>query len=142
MTDVGTAATQAVAPSIETGFSSQGAPDRFMRRLLGIQERVQRPSAAAHRAFRTSVMISAIRCIVTYLMIPILIPIASFAGWVAAPVGMVLCVVAAVNGIVSLRRFWGSDHSKRWMYTWFMAVVFLILAVALISDFVRLGVFA
>ena len=87
-------------------------------------------------------LISAIRCIVTYLMIPILIPIASFAGWVAAPVGMALCVVAAVNGVVSLRRFWGSDHSKRWMYTWFMAVVFLILAVALISDFVRLGVFA
>ncbi|NLE97544.1 MAG: hypothetical protein GX596_06090 [Propionibacterium sp.] len=113
-----------------------------MRRLLGVTENNRRSSKGAHRAFRTSVVFSAVRCIITYVAIPVLVPILSLSGWVAAPIGMALCVVAVINGIVSLKRFWGSDHPKRWMYTAFMGVVFLILALALVSDLSRLGVFA
>lgn len=97
-------------------------------------------SAGAHRAFRFSVIVSAVRCLITYLAIPILVPLLSLSGWVAAPVGIALCVVAVVNGVVSVRRFWLSDHPRRWVYTGFMGVVFLILAVAMVSEFHRLGV--
>ena len=72
-------------------------------------------------------------------MVPVLVPVLSLAGWVAAPVGVALCVVAVVNGVVSMRRFWRSDHPQRWMYTLFMTVVFVVLAIALVSDFTRIG---
>ena len=74
-------------------------------------------------------MISALRCLITYVLVPVLVPILSLGGWVAAPIGLALCAVAAVNGVVSLRRFWRADHAHRWTYTIFIAVVFLILAV-------------
>lgn len=125
-----------LAPT-QQGFRSDGAADRLMRRLLGVTGRTS--SAGAHAAFRTSVVLSGVRCLITYAVVPILVPVLSLAGWVAAPVGIALCVYAVVNGVVSMRRFWGSEHPRRWMYTGFMAVVFVVLAVALISEFSRLG---
>lgn len=121
-------------------YRSDRLPDRFMRRMLGVQTKDRRSAQGAQRAFRTSVIVSGIRCLISYLLIPILVPILSISGWVAAPIGLALCAIALVNGIVSMRRFWRSDHKYRWMYTGFMAVVFLILALGLVSDLGRLGV--
>jgi len=111
-----------------------------MRRLLGIREIDRKAGTGAHRAFRISVLVSAVRCLITYLAIPVLVPLLSLSGWVAAPVGIALCVVAVVNGVVSVRRFWASDHARRWVYTAFMGVVFVILGVAMVSELSRLGV--
>ena len=122
-----------------TGYRSDAAADRFMRRLLGVTRPQQQSSDGAHGAFRTAVILSGIRCLITYLVIPVVVPLLALGGWVAAPIGIALCVFAVINGIVSLQRFWRSDHPKRWMYTIFMAVVFVILAVALVADFSRLG---
>ena len=85
-------------------------------------------------------LVSAVRCLITYLAIPIVFPLLSLSGWVAAPIGIALCVVAVVNGVISVRRFWASDHPRRWMYTGFMGVVFVILAVAMVSELHRMGV--
>lgn len=123
-------------------FRSNAAPDRVMRRLLGITELNQSSSQGAHRAFRIAVVVSAVRCLITYLMIPILVPILSLSGWVAAPIGIALCAVAVINGTVAVRRFWFSDHRYRWMYTIFMGFVFLILAIALYIEIDRWMVIA
>src|SRR5699024_8672888 len=110
--------TPAAAPARTTpGFRSERAPDRAMRRLLGVTAVDQRSGPGAHRAFRLAVVLSGIRCLITCLAIPVLVPLLSLAGWVAAPVGIALCAVAVVNGVVSVRRFWRSDHRSRWMYT-------------------------
>lgn len=126
-------------PREASAFRSDQPADRLMRRLLGVHELDRRAGTGAHRAFRISVVVSAVRCIITYLAIPVLVPLLSLSGWVAAPVGVALCVIAVVNGVISLRRFWASDHPKRWVYTWFMSVVFAILAVAMVSEFLRWG---
>ena len=137
-TTTSTAATDAR----RSGFRSDGPADRFMRRVLGIEAPDQRAGDGAHNAFRVSVAISGVRCLITYLLIPVLVPMMSLAGWVAAPIGIALCVYAVVNGVVSLKRFWRSDHRQRWMYTIFMGVVFVVLGFALVSDFSRLGALA
>lgn len=119
---------------------SNGPADRMMRRLLGIRTVDRRSGRGAHRAFRISVLISAFRCTITYVAIPVLIPLLSLAGWVAAPVGIALCVIAAINGVISVRRFWRADHPQRWTYTAFIAVVFVILTISTITELGRLGV--
>lgn len=121
-------------------FRSDGGADRAMRRLLGITGTDLRSGEGAHKAFRVSVVISALRCVITYVAIPVLIPILSLAGWVAAPVGLALCAIAAVNGVVSLRRFWRADHRHRWTYTAFITVVFVILAISTVTELSRIGV--
>lgn len=113
--------------------------DQFMRSLLRIPStRPRQSTASAHRAFRISVIISGIRCLATYLVVPIVVPAMSFAGVLAAPIGIVLCIVAIVSGIAGVRRFWIADHRAKWMYTWFMAAVFVILGFALVADISRL----
>lgn len=126
-----------ITPLPAPGFRSERGADRFMRRLLGVTAVNRRSGEGAHRAFRIAVVASGIRCLITYLAIPILVPVLSLSGWVAAPIGIALCVVAVVNGILALRRFWISDHRYRWMYTIFMGLVFLILAIALYSELHR-----
>lgn len=120
-------------------FQSDATADRLMRRLLRVDGLDRSAGAGAHRAFRISVVVSAVRCLITYLAIPILIPLLSLAGWVAAPIGLALCVIAVVNGVISVRRFWVADHPRRWMYTGFMAVVFAILAVAMVAEVRQMG---
>ena len=131
--------TTTIPDTAATGFRSDAPADRFMRRLLGVREPHRGSDAAAHRAFRTSVLVSAVRCIITYVVVPVVVPLLSLSGWVAAPIGIALCVYAVVNGIVSLKRFWRSDHAQRWVYTGFMAIVFIVLGIALVSDLSRLG---
>jgi hypothetical protein len=111
-----------------------------MRQLLGVSAIDLRSGEGAHHTFRISVVISALRCVITYVAVPVLVPILSLSGWVAAPIGLALCAVAAVTGVVSLRRFWRADHSHRWTYTVFIAVVFVILAVSTVTELNRLGV--
>lgn len=129
-------ATAAPAPR----FRSDAPVERGMRRVLRVDRPDRAAGAGAHRAFRVSVAVSAVRCVITYLAVPVLVPLVSLSGWVAAPVGIALCVVAVVNGIVSVRRFWAADHPRRWMYTGFMGVVFVILGIALVSELTRWGV--
>lgn len=115
--------------------------DRMMRRVLRITEVRSTPQIErdAHRGFLISMVVSGIRCLITYLAVPVLVPIVSFAGVVAAPIGIVLCVVAGISGVAGVRRFWMSDHRGKWMYTGFIAFVFLVLAVALVSDIARIA---
>lgn len=132
--------TEAVAPTRPVAASTRSVPDRVMRRLLRVTEAPATKSndAAAHRAFRTSVAISGLRCLITYLLVPIVIPLVNVAGVVAAPIGIALCAIAVVNGVISLRRFWSANHRLKWVYTWFMVAVFVILTIALVADINRL----
>lgn len=109
-----------------------------MRTLLRVRTVDRKAGLSAHRAFRVSLVISGIRCLATYLAIPLLVPLVSFAGILAAPVGIALCLLAFVTGTAGVRRFWIANHRGKWTYTWFMAVVFVILTIALAVDVVRL----
>ena len=126
--------------AVATPEARRSAPDRFMRSLLRVEGAKKTPfiNRDAHRNFRVALVISGVRCLITYLLIPILVPIIGVAGVVAAPLGIALCLVAVVNGVVSVRRFWISDHRGKWMYTWFILVVFAILAIAMVSVIARI----
>lgn len=119
----------------------ESAADRFMRRLLRVEkvERSVKAERDAHRGFRIALVVTGIRCLISYLIIPIGVPILGLSGLVAAPIGLALCVVAVVNGVLSLRRFWKADHRSKWIYTWFIAFVFAVLAVAMTSDIMRIA---
>lgn len=93
---------------------------------------------SAHRAIRLSLVISGVRCLATYLLIPFLVPLVSFLGDIAAPLGIALSLVAMVSGFYGVRRFWKSNHRGKWLYTVVMAFVFVILAAFLVSDINRL----
>jgi hypothetical protein len=129
------------APTSPVSPAEAGRPraDRVMRRLLRIEGQAD-PDAilGAQRAMTNSILVSAVRCTITYLLVPILTPIVGVLDLVAAPLSAVLCVLAVVMSTRSLRRFWKADHAKRWHYTALVLVVWTFLAVALARDLTQL----
>lgn len=133
---------QEVATRVKRGpfdTPSDSPLDRFMRALLRVDLVETKDDSAAQRAFQTSLVVSGVRCIITYLLVPIVIPAVSVAGLLVAPLSIALCVFAAVSGTISLRRFWRSNHRGRWMYTGFMMFVYLVLAFAIVTDILKLA---
>jgi prepilin signal peptidase PulO-like enzyme (type II secretory pathway) len=114
--------------TVQTRPSS--AADRLARRVL----RVEHAEPRALMPLKGSLIISAVRCVITYALIPALLPVVSGLGLVATPLSLTLSLVAAVMAVVSLRRVWMADWSGRWGYTAFIAVVLAVLAVVITID--------
>jgi len=92
--------------------------DRFMRTLLRLPNDGPQASAAdAQKAFQTSVLVAAVRCTLMYIVFPFVLPVIGVASGVGPWIGLVISVVAIVAIVMSIRRFFRADHSKRWHYT-------------------------
>src|SRR5688572_29299027 len=76
-----------------------------------------RPVDPAARAFNTSILVSATRCLLTYVVFPWVLPLLDLAGAVGPAVGVVIGVVAIVCNVLSIRRFQRSGHRWRWVIT-------------------------
>ncbi len=109
--------------------------DRFMRRLLRVGDAVDKNAIiGARRSTTTAIVISGVRCTITYLLIPVLAPFIGLLATLGAPISITLCLVAMVSGIAGVRRFWIADHRARWSYTAFIGVVLVMLSVAIVID--------
>jgi hypothetical protein len=111
------------------------APDRFMRGLLRVGSVVDKNAIfGARRSTTTAVVISGVRCMITYLLIPFLAPFVGLLDAFSVPITVALSVFAIVMGISGLRRFWIADHRARWSYTVFIGVVLVLLSVGIVFD--------
>jgi hypothetical protein len=120
---------------VENLHRSRRPADRFVRKLLRVGEAVDQTAVfGARRSTTTAIVVSGIRCTITYLLIPILAPFVSFFEALDAPVSILLSSFAIVMGIGGVRRFWIADHRSRWSYTTFIGVVVGMLLVAIALD--------
>ena len=96
-----------------------------------------RPSTAdeARSAFQKSILISATRCVLMYIFFPFVLPLIGVAKGVGPVIGVVIGMLAIVSITFSIRRFWRADHSKRWHYTIFGALIIGFLIVLAVKDF-------
>ena len=88
----------------------------------------------AEKAFSTSVMVSAVRCLLTYIVLPWLLPLVGVAkGW--GPVlGLIVSPIAIVFNVLSIRRFHRSDHKYKWPISIVNATIIVLLVVLVIRD--------
>jgi len=106
-----------------------------MRRLLHVGDMVDKNAIfGARRSTTTAIVISGIRCMITYLLIPFLAPFVGLLDTFSVPITVALSVLAIVMGISGLRRFWIADHRARWSYTFFIGVVLVLLSVGIAFD--------
>jgi len=119
---------------------ARSAADLRMRRLLRVPDDGRRGSArAAENAFSTSVLVSAVRCLLTYVVLPVGGPIVGIAGGVGPVVGLVVGVVSSVAIVASMRRFFRADHRWRWRYTAIGGTILVFLAVQAGIDIAQLA---
>lgn len=112
----------------------RSAADRVARRLL----RIEGAEPRSLMPLKGSLAISAVRCVITYAIIPAMAPVITGLGDFAAPISFGLSAVALVMAIVSLRRVWLADWGARWGYTIFIAIVAVLLLVVMAFDVGRM----
>lgn len=130
-----------LASSVVTAIDAPAVPapwspaDLRMRRLLRLPVDAPKASeASAVQLVERSLVISMVRCLLTYIVLPFLAPIFGVAADVAPAVGIVVGVVAIVANVASVRRFWRADHRYRWHYTALAAVIIAAMVWLIVVD--------
>lgn len=104
--------------------------DRLARRLLRLPEDAPRSSImGAQSAFNRSIAISATRCLITYVLLPVLAPLVDLTGAFGPVLGLLLGAVSMTAIFFSMRRFFAADHAWRWKYAALGGGVFILLIV-------------
>ncbi len=88
----------------------------------------------AQRTFSTSILISAVRCTLTYVFFPFVAPIIGLSSRIGPVAGVVIGVVALVANVFSIRRFHRADHKWKWHMTALNLAVILLLVILLVID--------
>ncbi len=124
------------ATSAEQLTPQRSSADLVMLRLLRINPDVPPKSIfGSENAFGKSIAVSAIRCTVTYLLLPLLAPIVDLTQGVTRPVvGLLLSAISMTAIALSMRRFFASNHKWRWGYSIVGGSIFVALLVMALFD--------
>ena len=110
-----------------------------MRKLLRIPDRPESYSdAQVNRIFEASILISAVRCTLAYVVFPIFAPALYAATSWGPALGLSVGIVALFFDVVSIRRFWKSDHRWRWHMTVIYVFVIGLVVTLVVNDVSRL----
>ncbi|MEZ5279817.1 MAG: hypothetical protein R2770_05045 [Acidimicrobiales bacterium] len=88
----------------------------------------------AERVFSTSILISATRCTLTYVVLPWVAPAIGVASDVGPLLGLVIGVVAILFNVLSIRRFVMSDHKWKRPLVALNSSIILLLAILMVND--------
>ena len=114
--------------------------DLVVRKLLRIRERPEGiTSAKAYATFQKSMLISATRCTLTYVVFPFVLPAVGFASGVGPILGILIGVIALTSDVFTIRRFFSVDHKYRWHFSAVALAVIVLLLVLLVQDIVHLA---
>ncbi len=123
------------AAALAAGTPERSVWDLRARRLLRLPADAPRQSLlGANNAFAKSMWISATRCLITYVALPLLGPLVGLSGVFGPMLGIVLSLVSMVAIFFSVRRFFAGDHPWRWRYSVIGGGVFVLLIVQLFQD--------
>ena len=117
----------------------RSAADRRMRKLLLLDPDAPRVSIfGSEQLFGRSIAISAVRCLITYVFLPLLAPIFNLSGVYGPILGLVLGAVSMVAIVFSMRRFFAADHKYRWWYAGVGTAIFIALIFSGVHDITNL----
>jgi hypothetical protein len=127
----------AVAPDGSVVAPERSRADQTMRRLLRVPDG-QTPidESETHRIFSASIFLSALRCLLSYIVLPVVLPAIGLARGVGPAIGIPIGILALTFDYLGIRRFWLADHRQRWAFSALYAVVGTMVLVLLIVDIV------
>lgn len=127
---------------VEQVASKEAHPraDAVMRRLLFVPEGpVTVGESSAHRIFNVSIGLSALRCLLSYVVFPIVTPLVGAATSVGPAIGLPIAVLALFFDVIGIRRFWLSNHRWRWVMTVIYVLVMGLVTSLLVGDIIKLS---
>ena len=88
----------------------------------------------AEGVFSKSVLISGIRCTLTYVIFPFVAPLIGVTASVGAIVGVAIGVIAVLFNVLSIRRFFKADHPYKWWASAMNLAVIVLLVILFVVD--------
>jgi hypothetical protein len=70
----------------------------------------------ATRTYNLSLMLSAGRCVIQYVVLPFVLPLVGVAGEAATGISLAINLVAILAIIASVRRLWQINYARKWAY--------------------------
>ena len=113
---------------MSTTEAAAGAPTPSSPRQAALE------AEAAQRGFSRSVVVSGIRCTLTYVILPFVAPLIGLAPNVGPTIGLVVGTVAIAANLFSIRRFWRADHRWKVPATVLHCSVLVLLAILMVVD--------
>jgi hypothetical protein len=86
---------------------------------------------AAERAFGMSIALAGLRCVLKYLLLPFGLPLLGLSVEVAAPISLIIALIALISIAWIVRGLWRLNYRWKWLYL-LMGIVSLI--VVIVSD--------
>jgi hypothetical protein len=127
----------AVAPTGTVVTPERSRADQTMRRLLRVpDDRAPIDESETHRIFSASIFLSALRCLLSYIVLPVVLPAIGLARGVGPWIGIPIGVLALVFDYRGIRRFWLADHRQRWAFSALYAVVGVMVFTLVVVDIV------
>ena len=128
----------------QTGAARLERAEPVVRRLLLVPEKRDRKAdkaseASAQRLFNVSMALSGLRCLLSYVLLPVVTPALGAAASVGPAIGVPIAVVALVFDVKAVRRFWVANHRWRWGISAVYLVVMAMVLGLLVSDAVHLA---
>ncbi len=110
-----------------------------MRSLLRVPEGTAPiDESETHRIFSASIFLSALRCLLSYIVLPVVLPAIGVARGVGPVIGIPIGVLALTFDYLGIRRFWLADHHQRWAFSALYGVVGTMVLILLVVDIVDL----
>ena len=86
------------------------------------------------RTFSVGILLSAFRCLLSYVILPVVTPVLGAATNIGPALGIPVAAVALVFDAVGIRRFWLVRHRWRWPVTFIYLAVMGLVASLLVTD--------
>ena len=88
----------------------------------------------AEKGFSRSILISGIRCVLTYVIFPFVAPALGVASGVGPIIGIIIGTIALAANAYSIRRFVRSNHKYRNMVVPIHLAVMVLLTILMVID--------
>ena len=126
--------TTAAAPA---GLGQRSTADRWARRLLRVDDAVA--EGEVHNIFSSSILLSATRCLLSYIILPVLAPFLGTVPLIGPAIGLPVGALALVFDVKAIRRFFRADHRWRWVAAGLYLAVMVMVGALMVRDVLRLS---
>ncbi len=133
----------ATATGVDPEPATRSGPENVMCRLLGVPDGPptarQRRDDAPYRIFNVAMILSGLRCLLSYVVFPFVTPALGLAAGVGPWIGIPIAVLALSFDFIGIRRFWLADHRLKWQMTVVYLAVMGLVTYLLVGDVVHLA---
>jgi len=86
------------------------------------------------KVFSQSILISGIRCVLTYVVFPFIFPVIGITSGIGSTIGLIVGTIAIIANVFSIRRFWKADHRYKVPVSILNVGIIVLLVVLVILD--------